>query len=295
VLGREFRLSRYAVYLLVIPGGIFLALFFLAPLSYIFIVSFYEYVGLKPGYIGGMKPGFVLDNYIQFFSEPVFLNYLWITIRIALICMALTLLIAYPVAYLIARARIGRWVLALVMVSFLIHPLVRVYAWEIVLSEFGPVNTILSMLNLPKINLIGTEPAIVLGLLHFLIPYAVLTLIGPIRRVDPSIEEAAMSLGASPLTTFFKVTLPLTSPGLVAAALLTYSLGVTAFVTPLILGAGKIVVLTMLIFDRFTETVNYPFGAAMVVILLIIGLVAVVLIDYLFKVIYRRRPVWTAG
>jgi ABC-type spermidine/putrescine transport system permease subunit I len=149
---------------------------------------------------------------------------------------------------------------------------IRAYAWAIVLSRYGLLNTIMSALGLSQLDLIYNEEAVILGLTHFLLPFAILILVGPIKSVDPSLEEAAKSLGANEIQTFLKVTLPLTMPGIVSALLICYALGVSAFVIPMVLGGGKINMLANLIYDRYVESFNPYFASSMSMILFLVAL-----------------------
>jgi spermidine/putrescine transport system permease protein len=158
-----------------------------------------------------------------------------------------------------------------VALSFFVSSLVRLYGWLGILARGGPLNGLLSALGLAgqPISFLFTPTAVIIGLADFGIPYAVLTLIGSINNLDPSLEQASQNLGATRWQTFLRVTLPLTFPGLLAALILTFALNVSAVLTPIVLGGSRVPTMATQIYTSMVQTLNYPFASAAVVILLV--------------------------
>ena len=195
--------------------------------------------------------------------------------RIAAISTCVVLIISYPLAYILAKSA-NEWLvkstLVLVFLSFFMGGVVRTYSWLVMLLPNGLIPSLLSHLGFTDIKLLNTEFGVILGLTNFLIPFATLALVPSIRNIDPFLLEAAMSLGATRTRAFLRLTLPLSVPGIIAAVTLSFSLGVSAFMTPLILGGGIINMLSNLVYIRFAEIADYPFGAAIGAITLVTSL-----------------------
>ncbi|MEM4154059.1 MAG: ABC transporter permease [Candidatus Caldarchaeum sp.] len=261
------RRGSLSLVLLLTPVIVLIFGFYLSSLFSILVVSFLQPVGA--GEV------LTLANYLEFFSEPAYLHFFQSTLRIALVSTLLAIVLGYPLAYYVVANRVnrmGKLVLSLVIIMFMTSPIVKVYAWTVVLGRFGLLNTVLSSLGLPTHDMIYNEPAVILGLTHFLTPFAILLLLGPLRDIDPSLVEAAKGLGASETRTFMRITLPLSLHGVVSALLLCYSLGVSAFVIPMVLGGGRVSMMANLIYDRYVETFNPYIASAMTVVLLGVAL-----------------------
>lgn len=230
---------------------------------------------------------FTLANYVEFFGTAAYREILLATLYMSTVATIFGVLFGYPVAYSIARStslRGRKILLTLLLMSFLISSIARVYAFYVILGRVGILNFVVALLGLPSLRILNTEWAITVGLIHFSAPLSALTLIGPIQQVRPSLEEAAKSLGADELQTFTKVTLPLSIPGIVAAISLGYTVSVSAFLTPLFLGGGITNMMSNMIYARFELTTNYPFGAALSAILLLFS----VSIAYMINKISQR-------
>jgi putative spermidine/putrescine transport system permease protein len=183
--------------------------------------------------------------------------------------------LGYPVAFGLARGR-HRWRSALrlfVVAPLLVSVVIRTYGWIVLLASNGVVNQALLWLHLvdEPVKFMFTYTGVTIGLVHFALPVAILSLVGVIEAVDPALEEAARSLGAGPVQTFLRVTLPLTLPGIAAGSMLVFSLTVAAFVTPALMGGPSLVVLSTLIYQTMTVTLEWGFGAAVATILLVVA------------------------
>jgi len=266
--------NRQLLFFLLIPSLGLLALFF-AAIATLLGYSFYEYV--QPGV---MNPAFTLDNYITFLTEPTYLHVLYRTMRLALISTVFALVMGYPIAYEIARstsAVIRKICILVSFISLLSSVLVRLFAWRIILSRTGPLNQILRLLGFSGLHsFLRTETAVTIGLISFLVPFVILNLAGVINKIDPNLEEAAESLGANKIVTFFKITLPLSMPGVLAASLLCYCLGMSAYIIPLLLGGDAVKLMSNIIYDQLSFVANFPMASVAAVILLIVSLIVIV-------------------
>jgi ABC-type spermidine/putrescine transport system permease subunit I len=162
--------------------------------------------------------------------------------------------------------------MSITIASFFTGSLVRVYSWVIMLGQGGVVNSALYALGFQPFRFIGTDAAIIIGLVHFSLPLAILVLVGPIKNVDPTVEEAAWTLGADPITAFIRVTLPLCMPGVFAVFVILYAWNATAFIVPMILGAGAHLFIANIIYTKFIDATNFPMGSAVSLVFIFISL-----------------------
>lgn len=252
------------------PLAVLLAVYFLLPLALLLSNSFRVVVVGQP-----TPPGITLANYVRFLGDPFYLGTLWATLFLGISVTILATLLGYPVAYGLARSR-HRWKTALrllVVAPLLVSVVIRTYGWIVLLANNGAVNNALLALGLigePE-KFMFTHTGVTIGLLHFGLPVAILSLVSVIETVDRSLEEAARGLGASPLQTFLRITLPLTLPGIAAASMLVFSSAVAAFVIPALMGGPTLIVLPTLIYQQMMDTLEWGFGAAVAAILLVVA------------------------
>jgi spermidine/putrescine transport system permease protein len=254
------------------PGVLWLGLFFLAPLL---VMAAYS---LMPrGTYGGVRPGFTLEHYRRFF-DPLYLDILRRTLVWSLAATALCLLLGYPVAYVVARAR--RWraaLLFLVVLPFWTSFLVRTFAMIFLLRDTGLVNTVLLRLGLVQapLTLLYTPFSVMVGLVYGFLPFMILPIYASLEKLDPTLLEAAETLGAPPAARFFRVTLPLSLPGVVAGCFLVFIPSLGSFLTADLLGGAKQLMIGNLIQNQFSAARNWPFGAAASFVVTAVAMVAV--------------------
>lgn len=270
------RRERRNLMLLLSPGLLWLVLFFALPLLIILIYSF-----MTNGPRGNIVWQFTLEQYTTLFTRSVYVNaYLrsiWVSVLTTLAC----LLLGYPLALFIVRQP-ARWrtpLLFLILIPFWTNFLVRIYAWQIILSNNGLINSTLSSLGLPQLNLLNTEGATLLGLVYGELPFMVLPLYAAIDRFDFTLLEAAADLGASRWRGFLRVMLPMTMPGIAAGSVLVFIPTLGQFVVSELLGGAKVDYLGNLIQRLFLRSnpPNWPLGSAMAMAMMLVLLVLILL------------------
>jgi putative spermidine/putrescine transport system permease protein len=260
---------------LLAPALAYLVLLFFVPIAILAGVSVLKYQG------GLIVREFTLGHYVKFLTDSFYLYILQSTFRIAVTVAVCTTLLGYPVAYLLARTR-SRWkglLLALVLAPELSGVVLRTYGWVVILEDRGLVNTLLiswGVVSSP-VALVHNTTGVIIGLTHVLMPFAILALMASIQSIDPTLELAAMNLGAGRLKTFLRVTLPLSTPGVLGSFFLTFSISAGAYATPAILGGKGVEVMATMIYTQLLYILNWPFAAAMAVILMFVVLLAMVL------------------
>ena len=255
------------------PGAAVLIFLFFAPLAIICAYSL-----LTRGPYGGVMLPWTFENYTRVFDR-LYAAILWRSLWIAAVSTALCLILAFPLALYISRSRRHKTLLLnLVMLPFWTSFLIRTYAWIFLLRDSGPIQSALQALHLTRapLPLLFNAGAVIVGLVTGYLPFMVLPLYATIERQDPALLDAAADLGASPLTTIWRITVPLARPGIIAGCVLVFIPCLGAFLTPDLLGGGKTVMLGDLVQNQFTTARDWPFGAA-VSLLLMAAVLAVTL------------------
>ena len=256
------------------PSAVLLVVLLVLPLLTIARESFEPFYAGRIGSTGG---GLTLANYAQLLS-PTYLLYFYDTFRIGLIASILSVLIAYPVAYMIAtqtRPLRRKIYLTLFVTLMFLSVLARVYSIALTFSPIGFLHPLAGWLGVSPNSYTIAQVLVVLGLMHLIIPIATLTLIGALQNINPRLLEAAQSLGCPKWRAHLSVTLPLSAPSAVSAFVIGYALCVSAFVIPMILGKGRVLFVSNLVFNRFSEIANFPGGSAIAIVLLMAMLVLV--------------------
>ncbi|MCP8938531.1 ABC transporter permease subunit [Alsobacter sp. SYSU M60028] len=262
-----------------------LVAFFLAPFGLVAKISLSEKANARPPYrpafAAGDGPGDVLDklsalsldNYRLLAEEPLYLDAVLTSLRLAATATVLALLIAYPVAYAMARApgRLRPALLLLAMLPFWTSFLIRVYAWIGILKPEGLLNAALAWLGLidTPLEILNTEWAVQIGLVYSYLPFMLLPLYAALERIDPTLLEAGQDLGAPPWKTFWLVTLPLSRPGVTAGCFLVFIPALGEFVIPDLLGGSETVMIGTVLWSEFFGNRDWPLASAVAVVLLV--------------------------
>jgi len=258
-----------------IPGFSYITIFMLIPIGYIFSYSF-----LKRGTYGGIVTQFNTHNYTRA-TDPIYVHILLVSIAIAAVTTLLALCIGYPAAYAITLLP-KRWqsiMLVLLVLPFWTNFLIRTYAWILLLNTEGLLNKLLIGLGLvhDPIHLLYTPSAVAIGLLYGYIPLMILPIYSALERIDPTLREAAINLGASRRQAFFQITVPLSLTGAMIGCIFVFVPSVGNFIVPELLGGGKTVMVGNLIRDQFLKARDWPFGS-------VLALVLVAMLAFLFAV-----------
>ena len=259
-----------------LPAWLSLVLLFAVPFAIVLAYSF-----LTRGVYGGIELPWTAESYRRLF-DPLYLAILWRSFAMALAATALCLLLAFPAALFISRAaRHKNLYLQLVMLPFWTSFLVRTYAWIFLLRDTGLFNTALQALGITHgpLPLLYNDGAVLLGLVYGYLPFMVLPIYATLERLDPALVEAAADLGARPLSTVWRIVVPLSRPGIVAGSVLVFIPCLGAYLTPDLLGGGRTVMVGNLVQNQFTTARDWPFGAAVSIALM--ALVALVLVVFL--------------
>jgi len=250
-----------------LPTWLAMALLFAAPLVIVLAYSL-----LTRGVYGGVEHPWTAESYRRLI-DPLYLVILLRSFVMGLVATALCLVFAFPAALFISRARRHKNLyLQLVMLPFWTSFLVRTYAWLFLLRDTGLINTVLQSLGIihEPLQMLYTNGAVLLGLVYGYLPFMVLPIYATLERLDPSLTEAAADLGARPLRTVFSVIVPLSKPGIIAGSVLVFIPCLGAYLTPDLLGGGRTVLVGNLVQNQFTTARDWPFGAAVSMLLMVL-------------------------
>jgi len=271
---------------LVGPATVFVAAGLLLPVGILFRYSLNTMDARRI-----MHEAFSLQNYLKFFADPYYLGVFWTTLRVAALCTLVCLVMALPLAYVLARTqtRFKNVLIMLVVLPLFVGNAVRAAGWMTIFGSKGFLNVTLMQIGLihQPLEIMYTESAVVAGIIAVNLPYMVLTLQSVIEGINRNVEEAAFSLGAGPATMFRRVLLPLSLPGILAGTILTFILSMNAYATPVLLGGPKFRMMGPLIYGQF-QLNNWPFGASAAFILMTATLGLTATANILIQRRYRR-------
>lgn len=258
---------------LVIPALLFLAVFLILPYVNIVVMSL-----RVPGVGVPYGVGFTLGNFGRVLTDWYYLQVLADTVMLGVMTTAICLVLGYPVAYHLARSS-SRWkgvLYVFVLSPLLVGVVVRSFGWLILLSGNGVVNQALVATGLfDRLPLMNNHFGVIVALVHVFLPFMILPLVGNLQSIDPTLESAGRSLGASRWQVFRRVTLPLSMPGIQAGSILVFVLTLSAYVTPVMLGGAQVRTMSVLVVQRLIDGFQWPLGAALALVLSVTGAAAV--------------------
>jgi putative spermidine/putrescine transport system permease protein len=264
--------------LLLLPGLVVLFLFFVLPYANMLYISFLTRAYDEPYY-----HVFTLENYARTLTDDFNWEVIGLTFWFAGVTALITLVLSYPVAYYMARSPSRRKgvLLALVLAPLLVGVVVRSYGWMILLADTGLVNQFLTWIGIGRQRLMYNQTGVWIGLIHVYMPFMVISLMNAISDIDPELEKASRSLGASTWTTFWRVVWPLSLPGVAAGAVLVFVLSVSAYVIPTLLGGYNVFTAPLLIVQTVMDLFNWPLGSAMAMVLFALTVAAITVFNRL--------------
>ncbi len=262
-------MSYVNLWYLTIPLVVVLILFAL-PMLRMLYMSFTEFMG-----VGKPHGGFTLDYYAKFFASKYYWKILGLTLYFGLVSTLFCMVFGYPVAYRLSRMHGNARHLfnALTMLPLWVAITVRLFGWMNLMSTNGLINRIALLFSEKGLVLMGTNTAVLIGLIYCGLPYFIMIMTGPLENIHPSIEEASYVFGAGKTKTFFTVVVPMTAKAAISGATVVFALNTAAFVVPIMLGNGKVVVMTNLIFNRATYNYDWGFAAALSMVFMFVALV----------------------
>lgn len=253
----------------------FLAVFFFGPLVWMMLVSLsLQVFGRAPELV------FTFTNFARLLGDPFYLkNTVWLTLKLALASTALSLIIGYPIAYFISEAN-PRWrglLITIVVIPLWVNVVIRTFGWGVILMDSGVLNTMLVHLGVVArpVRMMFTQSGVLIGLTQIAIPYIVVPLIGVLGGIDPALREAAHSVGANRWKAFWRVTFPLSVPGVAAGTLIVFSLNASAFAIPAMMGGGRVRMMGLMAFEQAATLGNFPYAAAIGISLLVLSVVCI--------------------
>jgi putative spermidine/putrescine transport system permease protein len=278
----------FRLWWLVLPAFVFFLVFFVVPALSLFGIGFNKAV---PGVVT-LTSNFTFDNFVRIFTRPLYYMAIVRSIWIAVVVAGAALLLGYPLAFLIAKTEHpGRntFLMILVLSSMQLDMVIRMYGLMVLMGDTGLINQALiwSGLISEPLPLMYNTFGVIVGLVQITLPFMVLSLIGIIKAIHPSLEEAARSLGATRWQAFRTVILPLSMPGILAGSLLVFALSISSYIVPALMGGWKVMVLPIHIYQQIAETGKWQFGAAIAVVLFATSLLAVF--------IYHKAAVRNSG
>lgn len=269
---------------LLTPVTLIIGVFFLAPLTIMAVYSL-----LEPGLYGGVEWSFYPDNFGRVLGwadgtneefDPVYLEIILRSFKLAALTVLATLALCYPAAFWVARQpeRMRNFCLFLITLPFFTSLIVRLYAWLLILRPSGVINTALAALGFYNpVELIYTETAVLIGMTYIFIPFMFMPVYASVEKLDKRLLEASADLGASRWQSFWKVIFPLTLPGIAAGSIIVFIPSLGNFIVPSLLGGARVLMIGSLVEQQFLAARNWPFGAALAMLLMAAVLVCLVL------------------
>ncbi len=274
---RRMDLRANRTVLLVIPAAALFLIFFVAPVLMLLGMAF------NPSEVGVVSfswNDFTLETFARFFEKPLYWGALVRSIVLALISAGIALLLGYPLAYVVAKEpRPGRanLYMILILAAMQLDLVIRMYGFMILMGDQGLINDTLMRWGLigGPLPLMYNPFGVIVGMVQLALPFMILSLIGVIQGINPSLEEAARSLGAGTWRTFFTITLPMSMPGVLAGSLLVFAIAIGSYAVPVLMGGWRVVVMPMHIYQQVSEVGNWRFGAAIACLLFAVSLAVV--------------------
>lgn len=258
---------------LAMPALLFLVLALLLPVAWLMALSFNPSM---PGVLS-MGTDWTLENYLRFFSQPFYYTTLTKTLWISAATTLIAMIVGYALALVIwtARPQVRSLLVLVVLSPLLVSIVARTYGWMIVLGDRGILNELLLAAGLiaEPLKMMYTPAAVIIGLVHVLVPFMTLCVLTSLDKVDPNVPEAAIVFGASRWSVLTRILVPMTIPGLASGLTIVFALAISSYVTPALMGGPRSGMMTTFIYQQFSVTLDWRFGAMLVTVLLAMTLV----------------------
>lgn len=269
-------------WLLSAPALVLYVTFLVAPIASVALISFYNFE-----FYGGMQPAFSLGNYAEILSDSYFYEIFGRTFGVAAAVTLACILLGTGEAYVLSRMS-NPWkglFLMVVLGPLLISVVVRTLGWALLFGSTGLISEGLQALGLTSgpVNLMYTNTGVIIALTHVMVPFMVISVWASLQRINPSTEAAALSLGASQLTVIRRVIVPQVMPGILSGSIMVFAMSASAFATPAIVGGRRLKNVATAAYDEFLNTLNWPLGAALAVLLLVATIIVLLAANRLIE------------
>ncbi len=278
--------SRATPWFLSGPALVLFVALLLVPLLLTAILSFNVYdpvVGAKSG-------EFTLAHYVHVFTDSYYLGIFWRTFWMSALVAVICVLVGAPEAYVLSRMR-NPWrsiLLLVVLAPLLVSVVVRAFGWSMLLGPEGLVNGLLGLVGIGPVKILYTETAVIIALVHVMLPFMVIPVWTSLQKLDPGVENAALSLRASHFTTLRRVVLPQVMPGILSGSLIVFGLSASSFAIPGLLGGRRLKMVATIVYDEYLHELNWPLGAAIALILLVANLAVMLSYNRLVEGRYKK-------
>lgn len=268
------------------PALLLFVALLLVPLLLTAVLSFNVYdpvVGAKSG-------EFTLDHYIDVFTDSYYLGIFWRTFWMSGLVAVICVVIGAPEAYVLSRMG-NPWrsmLLLVVLAPLLVSVVVRAFGWSMLLGPEGLVNGMLGLVGIGPVKILYTETAVIIALVHVMLPFMVIPVWTSLQKLDPGVENAALSLRASHFTTLRRIVLPQVMPGILSGSLIVFGLSASSFAIPGLLGGRRLKMVATIVYDEYLHELNWPLGAAIALVLLVANLVVMLSYNRLVEGRYKK-------
>ncbi|MDP9605408.1 putative spermidine/putrescine transport system permease protein [Variovorax sp. YR750] len=268
------------------PALLLFTVLLVVPLGLTAVLSFNAYDPAT-----GPKAGeFTLAHYALVFSDSYYLGIFWRTFWVSALVTLICVLIGAPEAYVLSRMR-NPWrsaLLLVVLAPLLVSVVVRAFGWSMLLGPEGAVNGLLQLLGIGPVKILYTNAAVVIALVHVMLPFMVIPVWTSLQKLDPGVENAALSLNATPFTTLRRIVLPQVMPGILSGSLIVFGLAASSFAIPGLLGGRRLKMVATIVYDEYLSELNWPLGAAVALVLLVANLAVMLSYNRLVEGRYKK-------
>jgi putative spermidine/putrescine transport system permease protein len=267
------------------PALLLFASLLLLPLAMTAVLSFNVF-----DYNTGVKNEYTLAHYLAIVTDEYYFTIFWRTFWVAGLTTLICLVIGAPEAYVLSRMR-NPWrsiFLLVVLAPLLVSVVVRAFGWSMLLGPQGVLNQGLLFLGMGPVNILYTEAAVIVALVHVMLPFMVIPVWTSLQSLDPEVENAALSLSASHFTTLRRVVLPQVMPGILSGSLIVFGLSASAFAIPGLLGGRRLKMVATVVYDEYLHELNWPLGAAIALLLLLANLVVMLSYNRMLESRYKK-------
>jgi len=268
------------------PALLLFTVLLVVPLGLTAVLSFNVYDPAT-----GPKSGeFTLAHYALVFSDSYYLGIFWRTFWVSALVTLICVLIGAPEAYVLSRMR-NPWrsaLLLVVLAPLLVSVVVRAFGWSMLLGPEGAVNALLQLLGIGPVKILYTSAAVVIALVHVMLPFMVIPVWTSLQKLDPGVENAALSLNATPFTTLRRIVLPQVMPGILSGSLIVFGLAASSFAIPGLLGGRRLKMVATIVYDEYLSELNWPLGAAVALVLLVANLAVMLSYNRLVEGRYKK-------